>query len=83
MSAIPQNTASLLFGFGPHMHALMAIVANLLGIGALLSGIVSGARKSPVGLSATNWFLLTIILFLWGLIFWLGAYFGAKEGYTG
>ncbi len=83
MAEIPQNTMALPFGFGPQMHALMALVANLLGIAAWLLGIVSGARKKPIGLGATNWFQLTIIFFIWGLSFWFASYFGAKEGYTG
>ena len=83
MAEIPQNTQFLLFGFGPQMHAAMALVANLLGIATTMPGIISAARKSSLGLSTTNWFLLTIIFFIWGLTFWLAAYFGAKEGYTG
>jgi hypothetical protein len=82
MAEIPQNTMSLLFGFGPQLHATMALVANLLGMVTTALGIISGARKSSVGLSATHWFSLTVILFIWGLSFWFGAYFGAKEGYT-
>jgi hypothetical protein len=38
--------------------------------------------KKPIGLEATHWFLLTIIFFLWGISFWISAYFGAKEGYS-
>jgi hypothetical protein len=61
----------------------MALVANLLGIAAFLLGIVSVVRNHPLRLSPTNCFLLTIVFFVWGLVFWFGAYFGAKEGYTG
>jgi hypothetical protein len=82
MAEIPENTRFLLFGFGPKMHAQMALIANLLGIVALILGIVSAATKSPLGLGATNWFLLTLILFVWHLSFWFSAYFGAKEGFT-
>jgi hypothetical protein len=63
------------------MHAMMAIIANLLGIATTALGIISAARKSSLGLTTTNWFLLTIILFIWGLSFWFAAYFGAREGY--
>ena len=82
MNEIPRNTMSLLFGFGPQMHAMMAIIANLLGIATTALGIISAARKSSLGLTTTNWFLLTIILFIWGLSFWFAAYFGAREGYA-
>lgn len=82
MAEVPENAKYLLFGYGPRLHALMALIANLLGIIALILGIVSAATGSPLGLNGTTWFLLTIILFIWGISFWMSAYFGAKEGYT-
>jgi len=82
MAEIPQKVQFLLFGFGPQMHALMALIANFLGIATTALGIISAAKKNSLGLGSTNWFLLTIILFIWGLSFWLAAYFGAREGYT-
>lgn len=77
------DTMFLLFGFGPAAHAQMAFIANLLGIVTTILGIISAATKRSLGLGATNWFLLTIIFFIWGMSFWFSAYFGAKEGYTG
>lgn len=82
MAEIPQNTKFLLFGFGPKMHAQMALIANLLAIVSVILGIVSAATKNPLGMDISNWFLLSIILFVWGMTFWFAAYFGAKEGYT-
>jgi hypothetical protein len=82
MSDVPQNAKFLLFGFGPKMHAQMAMIANLLGIIAVIVGIVSAATKNTLGLGTTNWFLLTIIFFIWSISFWISAYFGAKEGFT-
>ena len=82
MAEVPENVRYLLFGYGPRLHALMALIANLLGIIAFLLGIVSAATKIPIGLEGSTWFLLTIIFFLWSLSFWFSAYFGAKEGYT-
>jgi len=64
------------------MHAQMAIVANLLGIISVIVGVVSAATKNSLGLGAPNWFLLTIIFFIWQISFWISAYFGAKEGYS-
>jgi len=81
MAEIPENVKYLLFGYGPRLHALMAFIANLLGIVSFVLGIVSTAIKSRLGLDGTAWFLLTIIFFQWNLSFWLSAYFGAKEGY--
>jgi hypothetical protein len=83
MAEVPQNTRFILFGFGPKMHAQMAFIANFLGIITFIVGIVSAALKKPLAFGATHWFLLTIIFFLWGISFWISAYFGAKEGYTG
>jgi len=83
MAEIPQNIKFLLFGFGPQMHALMALITNLLGIAATVLGIISAAKKGSLGLGTTHWFLLAIIFFIWGLSFWFTAYFGAKEGFTG
>jgi hypothetical protein len=83
MPEIALNTQFLLFGFGPQMHAVMALIANLLAIATTVLGIISAAKRNSVGLGATNWFLLAIILFIWGFSFWFSAYFGAKEGYIG
>jgi len=83
MAEIPQNIKFLLFGFGPQMHALMALITNLLAIAATALGIISAAKKCSLGLGTTHWFLLAIIFFIWGLSFWFTAYFGAKEGFTG
>jgi len=82
MAEIPENAKYLLFGYGPRLHALMALIANLLGIVSLVLGVVSTAMKSPLGLDGNAWLMLTIIFFLWNLSFWFSAYFGAKEGYT-
>ncbi len=82
MANVPENAKYLLFGYGPRLHALMAFIANLLGIVSLILGIISTATKTPLGLDGTTWLLLTIILFIWSLSFWFSAYFGAKEGYS-
>lgn len=49
MAEIPENAKYLLFGFGPKLHALMALIANLLGIVSLVLGVVSTAMKIPLG----------------------------------
>jgi hypothetical protein len=51
------------------MHAQMAFVASFLGIITVIMGIVSAALKKPLGLTATHWFLLTIVFYLWGIHF--------------
>ena len=78
MSQIPESIRFLLFGFGPEMAARMALVANSLGLAAMILGIIAAATGKNLGLGATNWFLLTIALFIWGLGQWLVAYLGAK-----
>lgn len=82
MAQIPQNTKYVLFGFGPKMHAQMALFVNCLGLATTILGIIAAATDNELSLGATNWFLMTIALFIWGLLNWLTAYFGAKEGYT-
>ena len=82
MGQIPQNAMSVLFGFGPQAHAVMALITNLLAIATTIVAVVSAASKRSLGLGSTNWFLLAIVFFIWGLTFWFGAYFGAKEGYV-
>jgi len=78
MPEIALNMQFLLFGFGPEMAALMALVANSIGLVAMILGIIAGATGRKLGLGATNWFLLTIALFIWGLGQWIVAYYGAK-----
>jgi hypothetical protein len=78
MSEIPESLKFLLFGFGPEMAARMALVANSIGLVTMILGIIAGVTGHKLGLGATNWFLLTIALFIWGLGQWLAAYFGAK-----
>ena len=82
MAEVPQKTKYWLFGYGPKLHSQMAFTVNLLGIASMILGIISAAAKNPIGLGTTSWFLLSIIFFIWGLSFWLSAYFGAKEGYS-
>ena len=78
MSEIPETIKFLLFGFGPEMAARMALVANSIGLATMILGIIAAATGKTLGLGATNWFLLTIALFIWGLGQWMVAYFGAR-----
>ena len=78
MSQIPENLKFLLFGFGPEMAARIALATNFIGLVTMILGIIAGATGKNLGLGATNWFLLTIALFIWGYGQWLAAYFGAK-----
>jgi hypothetical protein len=79
MSEIPESLKFLLFGFGPEMAARMALVANSIGLVTMILGIIAGATGHKLGLGATNWLLLTVALFIWGLGQWLAAYLGAKS----
>jgi hypothetical protein len=78
MSEIPEGIKFLLFGFGSEMAARMALVANSIGLVTIMLGVIAGATGQKLGLGATNWFLLTIALLVWGLGQWMVAYFGAK-----
>ena len=81
MAEIPQNTKFWLFMLGPRASAIEALMVSSAGVVALILGVVSAAINYSLGLSAGNWFLLSIVLFLWGIAKWFIAYFGAKEGY--
>ena len=82
MAEIPQNVKFILFGFGPRQTAQMALIINILGMATTILGVISAATKNSLYLGAGNWLLLSIVFFIWGLSFWLVAYFGAKEGYN-
>ncbi|MBA7695437.1 hypothetical protein ES703_104065 [subsurface metagenome] len=79
MAAVPNELKFLLFGKGPKFHATVAMVIECLGLASLVLGIISGFRNNAVGLWSTEWFLIAIVLFIWGLWAWLCAYAAAKE----
>jgi hypothetical protein len=79
MAAIPKGLKFLLFGKGPAFHAKAALIMEVLGLACLILGIISGFRNEPIGLWSTEWFLITIALWIWALWSWLTAYVGAKE----
>lgn len=79
MAAVPENLKCLLFGKGPKCCAIAAMVLEVLGLASLVLGIISGFRNNAVGLWSTEWFLIAIVLFIWGLWAWLCAYAAAKE----
>ena len=79
MAAVPKEFKFLLFGKGPKFHAGAAIVLEVLGLICLILGIISGFMDDTVGLWSTEWFLITIALWIWAFWSWFTAYFGAKE----
>ena len=80
MAEVPKDMKRFIFGLGPGWHAKVSMAFNSIGMVSLILGIVSAATENSLGLGASNWFLLTITMFVWGLSAWLCAYFGAKEG---
>jgi hypothetical protein len=79
MAAVPDNLKFLLFGMGPKFHATVAMVLEILAFISLVLGIISGFMDKAVGLWSTEWLLIAIVLFIWGLWAWLCAYTAAKE----
>ena len=79
MAAVPKKLKSLLFGMGPKINATFATVLEFLGLACLIVGIISGFKNDAVGLWSTEWFLIAIVLFIWGLWHWLCAYAAAKD----
>jgi hypothetical protein len=79
MAAVPKHLKFLLFGMGPKFHGTAAMVLEFLGLICLILGIVAGFMSDNVGLYSTEWFLITIALWIWALWSWLCAYAAAKE----
>jgi hypothetical protein len=80
MAEIPKDMKFLLFGFGARWHAKCMMALNWLGLACLIVGIIGDAINRVPGLEPTNWILIAIALWLWGLASWLTAYHAAKEG---
>ena len=80
MQEIPKELKSLLFGKGARWHVRCMSVLNWLGLGCLIVGIVGDAINRVPGLEPTNWFIMAVGLWVWGLWAWLCAYTAAKEG---
>ena len=60
--------------------ATCAIILEVLALAALVLGIISGVRYEAIfELFSTEYFLIAIALFVWGLWVWLAGYFAAKE----
>ena len=80
MQEIPKDLKFLLFGRGARWHAWVATILTCLGLGSLIVGIVGDAINRVPGLEPTNWFIMAVGLWVWGLWAWLCAYTAAKEG---
>ena len=80
MAAVPKGLKFLLFGRGPTFHAKAALIMEVLGLACLIMGIIGSVLDKGLGLWwPTDWFLITIALWIWALWSWLTAYTGAKE----
>jgi hypothetical protein len=80
MAEVPKDMKFLLFGMGPKWHAKCMMVLNWLGLVCLIVGIIGDAINRVPGLEPTNWILIAIALWLWGLGAWFAAYYAVKEG---
>ncbi len=79
MAEIPKDMKFLLFGMGPKWHARASMIFDWLGLVCLIVGIIGDAANRTPGLEPSNWILLAIGLWVWGLWAWLCAYTAAKE----
>ena len=67
-------------GINPKFLTIAAIILEVLALAALVLGIISGIKYEAVfELFSTEYFLIAIALFVWGLWVWLMGYFAAKE----
>jgi hypothetical protein len=80
MAGIPANVKKILFPpIGIKATAIVAFVLEILALGCLVVGIVSDAMQKTLWLDTICWFFAAIALFIYGLWWWLSAYFAAKE----
>jgi len=79
MVAVPKGSRCLLCGMGHKCLAVVAWVLEILGLASLVLGIISGFKNDSIGLWSTEWFLIAIALFIWGLWLWIAAYAAAKQ----
>jgi hypothetical protein len=64
---------------GVKATAIVAFVLEILALGSLVVGIVSDALQKVLWLDVLCWFFIAIALFIYGLWWWLTAYFSTKE----
>jgi len=80
MAGIPKKLKVLLFPpISVRAMAMCAFVLEVLGIVCFIMAIISGAMDKELGLYPTYWFFMAIALWIYGLWWWLTAYFAAKE----
>jgi hypothetical protein len=80
MAGIPENVKKIIFPpIGTKATAIVAFVLEILALGCLVVGIVSDAMQKILWLDMICWFFAAIALFIYGLWWWLSAYFAAKE----
>ena len=81
MAEIPKNLKCLLFPVSARVMARCAFILEMLGIVCLIVGIIGSVLDKGLGLWwPTDWIFLAIALWIYGLWWWLAAYFAAKEG---
>jgi uncharacterized membrane protein YphA (DoxX/SURF4 family) len=80
MAGIPKKVKAVLFPpVSTKVMAMVAFVIEVLGVVCLIMGIVSDAIQKVLGLDVLVWFFMAIAFFIYGLWWWLTAYFAAKE----
>ncbi len=78
--AVPSKFKCVICGMSPKFYGTCAIILEVLALAALVLGIISGVKYEAVfSLWSTEYFLISIALFIWGLWVWLVGYFAAKE----
>ena len=78
--AVPSKFKCVFCGMKSKFLGICAIILEVLALAGLVMGIISGIKYEAVfNLWSTEYFLIAIALFVWGLWVWLVAYFAAKE----
>jgi hypothetical protein len=78
--AITKKVKALLFPpIGTKAMALVAFGLEILALASFIMGVISAARKHTMWLDPYSWLYVAIALFIYGLWWWLTAYFSAKD----
>jgi len=87
MAGIPKKVKAVIFPpVSTRVMAMVAFVLEILGLVCLVIGIISDVRmvsdytSGPIWMEPGAWFFTAMALFIYGLWWWLTAYFAAKEG---
>lgn len=73
------DVKKLLFPVGAKVMAICAFVMEILAVACVVMGIISDVKQKIMWMDPYCWLCLAAALFIYGLWWWLSAYFATKE----